>query len=197
MNTETFEQTLEHYIILEKKKDRKKIIWFVLGILIFFIPFLMAIILWRESPNFWIMFFGLGIVSALSIWATIDTFIRTNPKTPANKAPIYEYLLTNGGLVTEIKETLILGNDGRSRMIFNLPGEHTLVSEATRMELLNKYKNFHPANSTFFFKNSNKKYRQITIPGNEAPIFAKLLQEKMPQAKFGYEATNKNATITR
>ncbi len=196
-NNNSFEQTLEHYIVLEKKKNRKQIVFWCLGTLIFFIPFVMNLILWRGTENFWTMFFGLGIVSAFSIWITIDTYIKSNPKIPAKQSPIYDYLVTNGGAVTDIKETLILGSDGRARMIFNLPREHTLVSEATRLELLNKYKTFHPANSTFYFKSSNNKSKQIIIPGNEAPIFAKMLHERMPQAKFGYEPKNNNVNITK
>lgn len=190
----SFEQTLEHYIVLEKKNRRKSLVFVAIGAIIADVLFVMNLLLWREAPNFLFMLVLFGAGGGLMSWLTIDEWKKTDPKIPAVQAPIYNFLVSQAGSVTVVKEQIVFGS-GRMKIIYKLPWQNSIESIENRMQLLNKHKNLRVSKSTFYFVDNNKKGHQLEIPSNEAPLFAKMIQEKMPQAKFGFDTATESIKV--
>ncbi len=187
----SFEQTLEHYIVLEKKNKRKDAIIMGIGAVVLDISFILTLIVPGAEP---FMIGVLGVFGGLLSWLTFDAWKKNDPKTPATQSPIYNFLVSQSGNIVELREMVVFGGGGRAKLTFKLPWQNSIESDESRAAFISKYKNFHSAKSTFIFIDNNRKEKQLEIPANEAPIFAKMLQAKMPQAKFGYNEMSKSVS---
>ena len=182
-NTSAFEEKISHYIQLQKKKDRKSLpFWFGASIVL---PILIIVdkLFQISNDSFWLTLTAFGLGTLLTLFIAFGTLNTSNPDRPPEKDFTYIFLTQQNSEIIGARETLRVWDYNKIR-IFELPWEMSIASPESRKTFLAAYTNRKPAQSTFEVWSVKPGGRiNITIPGEEGPIFAKLLESKAPNLK--------------
>lgn len=188
----SLESMLRQYIQAEEKEKRRSLpLLFVFWLIVVGIE-VVGILHWQDFGIFLFVLFSIGVIlfTGTLVWTIQGIRKRNIPE----KYELYKILIEKPDTISQIHEILHLNISPHDRAALQreekLPWSLSTQSQEKRYEMIEDFKKSGAKTifSIFELYQQNKK-RPLTlkVPSQEAPQFAKVLEKRVPRAKFGFE----------